>query len=100
MPQAPSRSFLANGASPPSRRPRPARVEETARAKTVLTAHRVITPRGPTQRAGEAPFCEERAKTGLMAVLAAGFSPWRPWRPDAPNPIDHPQTTEPHPAGC
>jgi hypothetical protein len=33
-------------------------------------------------------FCKERAKTGLMAVLAVGFSPWREGRPDLSAPDD------------
>src|SRR3712207_7253655 len=32
--------------------------------------------RGRPSRAVEARFCEERAKTGLLAFLAAGFNPW------------------------
>src|SRR5688500_5747168 len=37
------------------------------------------TVRAVLTRAGEARFGErERAETGLMAVPAAGFSPWRP----------------------
>ena len=38
---------------------------------------RVRPPRPRPTRAVEAPFCEERAKTGLVAVPAAGFSLWR-----------------------
>src|SRR5687767_13571792 len=57
--------------------------------------------RGRPTRGVEARFCEERAKTGLMAVLAAGFSPWRRGRGTAggasPSPL-HPFTPSPlHP---
>jgi hypothetical protein len=63
----------------------PARVGRGRRGERVRRAPIIHGVRGRPARVVEAPFCEERAKTGLVAVPAAALAapgpglPQRPW---------------------